>query len=192
MGGLEVLTGVVRDYDAAGKADRALIRKQNDAMNADMNKAISRAIQEGEAKAKAVAQRAREHLAAAKQSVLVEITNTVENTADKTFKTIQGNHQKIADNYLSLKAYAVTASGKLTDYVIKGKGKNLSSLGDLLTNIAAMSSVKPQKEEGLSASKSLPEIFTGGKVKVDNSVNKINGLTNEFVAVSNSCRQRWP
>merc|ERR1719453_2025629 len=63
--GLEVLTGVVRDYDAAGKADRALIRKQNEAMNADMNKAITRAIQEGEAKAKAVAQRAREHLAAA-------------------------------------------------------------------------------------------------------------------------------
>jgi len=190
--GLEVLTGVVRDYNKAGKADRALIRKQNAAMGADMQKAITRAIQEGEAKAKGVAQRAREHLAAAKQSMLVEITNTVENMADKTFKTIQGNHQKIADNYLSLKAYAVTATDKLTDYVMKGKGKNLSSLGDLLTNIAAMSAVKPQKAEGISAGKSLPQIFTGGKVKVDNSVNKINGLTNEFIDVANSCRQRWP
>jgi len=190
--GMEVLTGVIRDYDAAGKADRALIRKQNDAMNADMNKAITRAIQEGEAKAKAVAQRAREHLAAAKQSMLVEITNTVENMADKTFKTIQGNHQKLADNYLSLKAYAVTASEKLADYVVKGKGKNLSSLGDLLTNIAAMSHVKPGKAEGISPSSSLPEIFTSGAVKVKNSVNKINGLVNEFVEVSNSCRMRWP
>merc|ERR1711871_1431748 len=126
--GFEVLTGVVRDYNKAGKADRELIKKQNAAMGADMQKAITRAIQEGEAKAKAVAQRAQEHLSNAKQSMLVEITNTVENMADKAFKTIQGSHQKIADNYLSLKAYAVTASDKLEDYVIKGKGKNLSSL----------------------------------------------------------------
>jgi len=190
--GLEVLTGVVRDYASAGKTDRALIRKQNDSMNADMNKAITRAIQEGEAKAKAVAQRAREHLAAAKQSMLVEITNTVENMADKTFKTIQGNHQNIADNYLSLKAYAVTASDKLAGYVEKGKGKNLSSLGDLLVNIAAMSAVKPGKAEGISASSSIPEIFTSGTVKVKNAVNKINGLVNEYVNAANSCRERWP
>merc|ERR1711998_799025 len=190
--GLEVLTGVIRDYEKAGADDRALIKKQNAAMGADMQKAITRAIQEGEAKAKAVAQRAQEHLANAKQSMLVEITNPVENMADKTFKTIQGSHQKIADNYLSLKAYAVTASSKLEDYVMKGKGKNLSSLGDLLMNIAALSSVKPQKEEGVSASSTLPEVFSGGVVKVDNSISKINGLTNEFITVANSCRQRWP
>merc|ERR1712196_188089 len=35
-------------------------------------------------------------------------------------------------------------------------------------------------------------VFSGGVVKVDNSINKINGLVNEFVTVSNSCRQRWP
>merc|ERR1712022_103936 len=157
--GLEVLTGVIRDYEKAGKADRELIKKQNAAMGADMQKAITRAIQEGEAKAKAVAQRAQEHLANAKQSMLIEITNTVEDMADKTFKTIQGSHQKIADNYLSLKAYAVTATDKLEQYVMKGKGKNLSSLGDLLMNIAALSSVKPQKAEGISASDTLPEIL---------------------------------
>merc|ERR1712028_224277 len=119
-------------------------------------------------------------------------TNTVENMADKTFKTIQGNHQNIADNYLSLKAYAVTASDKLAGYVEKGKGKNLSSLGDLLVNIAAMSAVKPGKAEGISASSSIPEIFTSGTVKVKNAVNKINGLVNEYVNAANSCRERWP
>jgi hypothetical protein len=190
--GLEVLTGVVRDYNKAGAEDRALIKKQNQAMGADMQKAITRAIMEGEAKAKAVAQRAQAHLAKAKQSMLVEITNTVENMADMAFKTIQGSHQKIADNYLSLKAYAVTATEKLAKYVGAGKGKNLSSLGDLLVNIAALSSVKPAKAEGISASATLPEVFSGGVVKVDNSINKINGLVNEFVTVSNSCRQRWP
>merc|ERR1719230_1186369 len=117
--GLEVLTGVVRDYKAAGKADRANIRKQNAAMADDMQKAIDRAIQIGEAKAKAVEQRARENLAHAKQSMLVEITETVEAYADMAFKTIQGGHQKIADNYLSLKAYAVTAKDKITAYIGK-------------------------------------------------------------------------
>merc|ERR1712127_157179 len=181
--GFEVLTGVIRDYNKAGKADRALIRKQNAAMNADMNKAITRAIDEGEARA---------NLAAAKQSMLVEITNRVEDTADMIFKTVQGKHQKIADNYLSLKAYAVTAKDKLQDYTAKGKGKNLSSLGDLLSNIGHLSNVKVGKAQGLSPSTSLPAIFTGDKIKVDNTISKINGLVNEYIEQANSCRKRWP
>merc|ERR1711934_535479 len=101
--------------------DRKLIRTQNEAMNSDMQKAIVRAIQIGEARATKVAQEAREHLAGAKKSMLVEITNTVEDYADMTFKTIQGKHGKVADNYLSLKAYAITAEDKLAQYA-KGKG----------------------------------------------------------------------
>merc|ERR1712139_429342 len=191
--GLEVLTGVVRDYNKAGKADRALIRQQNAAMGADMQKAITRAIQEGEAKAKAVAQRARENLAAEKKTMLVEITNTVEEYADMTFKTIQGQHQKIADNYLSLKAYAVTAKSKINKYIGQGKGKNLSSLGDLLSNIASMASVVAHKAEGLAPPGSeLKAVFSGADVKVKNSVSKINGLVNEYVEAANACRMRWP
>merc|ERR1711968_239332 len=153
--GLQVLTGVQRNYAKAGKDDRKLIREQNAAINADMQKRIARAIQIGEAKATKVAQEAREHLAGAKKSMLVEITNSVEDMADKAFATIQGKHGKIADNYLSLKAYAITAESKLVEYTAKGKGKNLSSLGDLLVNVAAMSSVKPGKAEGISPSTSL-------------------------------------
>merc|ERR1712070_1062691 len=179
--GMEVLTGVIRDYKAAGKAERALLRKQNAAMDADMTKAIARAINEGEARANAIGQRARASLKAAKQSMLVEITNRVEDMADMTFKSIQGGHQKIADNYLSLKAYAVTAKDKITDYVAKGKGKNLSSLGSLLTTVGAMSHVKVEKAEGLSPSKVLPAPFSGAKVTIDNSISKINGLVNEYV-----------
>merc|ERR1711998_573603 len=149
--GLEVLTGVVRSYKAAGKADRALIRAQTKAIGQDLNKRIVRAIQIGEAKARRVANRARVNLAATKKALLIEISERVEATADKLFKTIQGNHKTIADNYLSFKAYAVTASSKITQYVIKGKGKNLSSLGDLLVNVAAMSSVTAKKAEGIGA-----------------------------------------
>merc|ERR1712167_264362 len=125
-----------------------------------MHKKIVQAIQLGEAKAKAVANQARANLDSTTQSMLVQITNTVDKYADLAFKTISGNHQKIADNYLSLKAYAVTASNSLEDYTKKGKGKNLSSLGDLLMSVAALSAVKPQKAEGLSASSTLPATFS--------------------------------
>merc|ERR1712097_196757 len=136
----------------------------------------------GEAKARRVADRARGNLARAKRAMLIEISERVEHTADKLFKSIQGSHQKIADNYLSLK-----------DYVIKGKGKNLSSLGDLLTTVAGLSSVKAQKAEGLGAgAKSIPAIFAAKKVKVKAMLTRINGLVNEYTGVINAVRARWP
>merc|ERR1712072_1680886 len=187
------LTGVVDMHSKNSKADRALIRKQRAALEADLNKKLVRAIQIGEAKAKRVADRAREHLAASKKALLVEISERVEATADKLFKTIQGNHQKIADNYLSLKAYAVTAKAKVKAYVAKGKGKNLSSLGDVLSTVGGLSSVKVKKAEGVGAGAStIPAIFTSRKIKVSNSVNKINGLVNEYTGVANAVRARWP
>merc|ERR1712193_505401 len=127
-----------------------------------------------------------------KKAMMIEITNSVERASDKAFKTIQGGHAKIADNYLSLKSYAITASEKLSKYVVEGKGKNLSSLGDLLVNIAGLSRVKPVAEEGISPSKTLRSVFSGKVVKVDNSVRKINGLVNEYIKVMNACRMRWP
>merc|ERR1711904_282742 len=161
------------------------------AMGKDMQKSIARSIMIGEAKARRVADRARGNLARAKRAMLIEISERVEHTADKLFKTIQGSHQKIADNYLSLKAYAVTAGDKLKDYVIKGKGKNLSSLGDLLTPVAGLSSVKAQKAEGLGAgAKSIPAIFSSRKVKVKAMLTKINGLVNEYTGVINAVRAR--
>merc|ERR1719498_2268396 len=102
--GLTVLTGIIRDEKKMAAEDRALIREQNKAMGDDMQKKIVQAIQLGEAKAKAVASQARQNLDSTTQSMLVQITNTVEKYADMAFKTIQGDHQKIADNYLSLKA----------------------------------------------------------------------------------------
>merc|ERR1712205_275914 len=191
--GFEVFTGVIRSHRAAGAVDRKLIREQTKAMGQDMQKTIARSIMIGEAKARRVADRARGNLARAKRAMLIEISERVEHTADKLFKTIQGSHQKIADNYLSLKAYAVSAGDKLKDYVIKGKGKNLSSLGDLLTTVAGLSSVKAQKAEGLGAgAKSIPAIFSAKKVKVKAMLTKINGLVNEYTGVINAVRARWP
>merc|ERR1711968_414874 len=122
----------------------------------------------GEAKAKRVALRATESLSKFKQAMLIEISEQVEEMADNLFTSVQENHQKLADNYLSLKAYAVAAEDNLQDYVTKGKGKNLSSLGDLLTNIAGLSSVKPGKAEGISPSSNLSTPFSGKKIKIKN------------------------
>merc|ERR1711924_131908 len=87
----------------------------------------------------------------------------------------------------------VTAKSKINKYIGQGKGKNLSSLGDLLSNIASMSSGVSHKEEGLAPpSATLKAVFSGEDVKVKNSVSKINGLVNEYIGAANACRMRWP
>merc|ERR1711943_102677 len=59
--------------------------------------------------------------------------------------------------------------------------------------VASLSHVKAVKAEGVGAGgKSIPAIFTSRKVKVDNSVTKINGLCNEYSGVTNAVRARWP
>ena len=75
--GFEVLTSVIRDFKEQGEAERALTVKQNAALAADMQKAIIVAIQDGEAKAKAVADRSRAHLVAAENSMLDEYETNV-------------------------------------------------------------------------------------------------------------------
>jgi len=190
---LEVVTGVIRNYKLAGKRDRGLIRKQNQAINTDLNTKITKFIQLGEASAKAIADRARSRLARSKKALLVEISAKVEDTADKLFKAIQGNHKKLADNYLSLKAYAGSASSKLVKYVTQGKGRNLSSIGDLLVNIASLSKVHIKKAAGIGAGSSkIKSIFSGRNIKVSSSLTKINGLVNEYTSATNACRLRWP
>merc|ERR1711934_1147009 len=111
------LTGVVNDIKKANDADRALIREQTKAMEADLNKAVQRAISIGEAKAKAVEQRIAEHLKDTKRYLQVELNESVERAADNVYKIIEGKRQKIADNSLSLKAYAVASADSVEDYV---------------------------------------------------------------------------
>jgi len=192
MDGMAKLTGLQEAEASKSERDRALIREQHDALQADMNRKIVNAIQDGEAKIKAVAQRSRERLSGAQKALLVEITNTVEGFADKTFKTIEGKFSTIADNYLSLKAYAVSAEDLVIDAVGKGKGLALSSIGDLLQSVAALSDVDVEKKNGLAAEPVAPALFSSGNVDMKNQVTKINGLVDEFTKTANDVRQRWP
>merc|ERR1711924_343409 len=126
-------------------------------MDADLNKAITRAIQIGEAKAKAV------------------------------------EDEAIADNYLSLKAYAEASQDVLTDYVTKGKGRNLASVGDLLSTVSQQADIKVGKSEGVGAgADTLPLLFSGKTVTIKNPINQINWLVNEYTETLAAVQARWP
>merc|ERR1711998_817446 len=187
------LTGIVHNIADAAEKDRDNIRKETKAMEDDLNKALARAISIGEAKAKAVEQRIAEHLKGTKRFLQVELNGQVERAADNVFNILEGKRQKIADNYLSLKAYAVSAADKVDDYVAKGKGRALSAIGDLLATVGAQGAVHAPSEEGVGMGGSeLPEIFSGKSIKVSNAVGAINGLVNEYTEACGQVRNRWP
>merc|ERR1712096_477369 len=193
QGDLARVTGVVANIAKANAADRRLIKQQRSAMEADMNKSITRAIQLGEAKAKASAQRIAEYQkGAVKRFLRVEPTERLENAADNVFKAVAGKRNKIADNYLSLKAYAISAKDRVIDYRGKKKG-SLSSVGDLLATLGALDSVKIRAAPGLGmGGGKAPPLFAGKKIKEAKSLSKINGLVNEFTRSVGQVRMRWP
>merc|ERR1712054_598153 len=167
------MTGVVNDYNAAAESDRA--------------------ISIGEAKAKAVAQRVAEHLKDTKRYLQVELNAQVEAAADNVLKIVEGKRQTIADNYLSLKAYAVSAVDDIEDYVVKGKGRGLSSIGDLLVTVGSMEAVHAKAKEGLGMGGTiLPTVFSGEEITVSGSVAAINGLVDEYTQACVDVRERWP
>merc|ERR1711970_1384023 len=191
---LQRVTGVVHNIAKAAAADRKLIKDQTAAMEADLNKSIVRAIAIGEARAKAVEQRINENLKKTKRYLQTELSEGIDRAADNVFKIVNGKRQKIADNYLSLKAYAVASADLVIDYRKKGKnGRNLSSVGDLLETVSALGAVKPPKAEGLGmGGKTIPSIFTGKNLKVGRAVAAINGLVNEYSTSCAQVRARWP
>merc|ERR1711977_579594 len=188
------VTGVVNSIARAAASDRRLIRDQTRAMKADLNRSVVRAIAIGEARAKAVEQRINENLKKTKRYLQTELSEGIDRAADNVFKIVNGKRQKIADNYLSLKAYAVAAADLVIDYRKKGKnGRNLSSVGDLLQTVAALGAVKPPKAEGLGmGGDEVPSIFTGKDIKVGRAVAAINGLVNEYSTSCAQVRARWP
>merc|ERR1711988_1110836 len=104
MRGFAVLTGVFRGTKDVSKFDRKLLATQAKVIVQDMLAKLVLGVTHGETKAKRVAQRARIGLAGAKKALLLEVSEQVESAADDAFAKVQASHQKVADNYLSLKA----------------------------------------------------------------------------------------
>merc|ERR1712167_259261 len=160
---LSRVTGAANNWKKASAADRKVLRQQRNAMFSDLNKGLTRAIQLGEAKAKKAQEEAEANIASTKRSLQSTIAVQTEFMADNVFKLLNGKRQKIADNYLSLKAYAAVAKVK----------------------------VKATKGLGFGAKK-IPSIFSGKKIKVKGSVSKINGLVTEYMKVLSQVRNRFP
>jgi len=189
---MEHMTGVVHDWKAGSEADRALVKDQVIAMEADLNGAIARAIQLGEAKMKETYAQAHTEINGVAVQSLTIMSERIEDMADNMFEMVQGNRQVIADNYLSLKAYAIAGKDALDDYVTKGKGRNLGSIGDMLETISNLEKVHVGKSEGVGAgARTLPKIFSGDKIAISNPVNKINFLVDEAMQTFDQVSNRW-
>merc|ERR1712054_505387 len=175
------LTGVASNINKANKAARKNIRAQTSAMQADMNKRIVSAITTGEALGKAIQQRLSSNLKSTVRSMRVELAEGLDRAADRVLRTVSGKRHKMADNYLSLKAYSVAAVDKVIDYSAKGKGRNLSSIGDLIQTIGALGAAHAVKAQGLGmGGNKIRSVFSAKTVKVSNSLAAVNGLVNEY------------
>jgi len=186
------LTGVVNRNAAKSKADRAAIRSQMSSMQTDLNKSIRLAIQKGEARAKAVASRAAKNLKRATTTLKNEMSTAIERAADKVFATVNGGRQKIADNYLSLKAYCVASKFKWQAYRRKAK-QPLVSIGDLCATLGGMANLVPKASPGIGMGlKNIKPLFGGKIIKGKGAVKRINGLVDEYMKTVVMVRNRWP
>jgi len=187
------LTGVASNINKANKAARKNIRAQTSAMQADMNKRIVSAITTGEALGKAIQQRLSSNLKSTVRSMRVELAEGLDRAADRVLRTVSGKRHKMADNYLSLKAYSVAAVDKVIDYTAKGKGRNLSSIGDLVQTIGALGAAHAVKAQGLGmGGNKIRSVFSAKTIKVSNSLAAVNGLVNEYAGSCKLVRARWP
>merc|ERR1711998_275273 len=190
---MTAITGVVHNIDKAADADRPLIAACVKMAVDGMNTALTGAIMFGEARGKAVEQRIAIHRKDVKRWLQIELAAAVDRSADEAFASIQADRQKIADNYLSLKAYAVSAADKVVDQLSKGQGRYLSSVGDLLQTVGSLGAVKPRPAEGLGmGGDKIPTIFSGSFIKVPTGKAPINGLVNEYTDSCKQVRERWP
>merc|ERR1711881_631066 len=191
--GLQRITKVAHSFKQASAADRRNMRTQVRAMQQDLNKAVIRSIQVGEAKGKRLEERARANMNSMRKAMQGEIAQRLEVMSDNVFAAIKGNRGKIADNYLALKAYCGANAGAIIDYTTKNSGRGLSSVGDFLTTVASLSQVRTKPWEGPGAGgKSVLPLFGGKKVSVATSWSKTNGLCNEYTKAMTTVRQRWP
>jgi hypothetical protein len=190
---LKAVTGIAMDWKTSSAKDRSLIRDEAEVMNKDLNKAIVKAIQQGEARAKEVLARATSDVDQWKSATTIEIGERLERMADQVFATVNGNRKVMANNYLAVKGYSGAAQSKIMDYIQGGKGKRLMSLGDFLQSVAIISKTQTKPEAGVShGAGSVQPAFGGKPLKDSATINQVNGLANEFMRVYTQVRQRWP
>lgn len=193
MHGLARLTGVKQNMNRASLADRKLLKQQRKAMLADLNKSVVRAIQLGEAKMKQAIAHVKLHSKSMRGVRVESLSELIEKSADAEFRKVGERRKVVANNYLNMKGYALASKGKIMEYAFSNHGANLQSIGDFLKSVALVSAVRPRTAVGVSeGTSSVPELFTGKRMKLPYQASKINGLVNEYTVILTQVRQRWP
>jgi hypothetical protein len=188
-GMLEEVTGANMRWNQGDKVDHKVRKVLLGVLKEWMSFAIVTSVQAGILKAK----EDEEDDGTAKGAMFPTIASAIEGITDKAFGGIEASRSNIGDNYLSLKAYAISAEDKVHNYVAKGKGRALSALGDLLTTIASLSDVEPAPAAGLGfGSGHLVLPFNGKAIAVSTTPTKTNGLVDEYMGVMEELKQRWP
>jgi len=186
---LEDVTGANMRWNQGDAVDHKVAKALVGVLKEWMSFAVVTSIQAGILKAK----EEEEDDGSAKGAMFPTIASAIEGATDAAYGKIQASRTNIGDNYLSLKAYAITAEDKVHNYVAKGKGRALSALGDLLSTVAGLSDVEPAPAIGLGfGSSTLALPFDGKPIKVSAKPTKTNGLVNEYMNVMGELKQRWP
>merc|ERR1712072_888556 len=113
--------------------------------------------------------------------------------ADTVLATVLENRNSIANNYLAVKGYAGANQDRIIEYIQKGGGKNLFSVGDFLQTVALVADVHTKPAEGVSAgSGKIMPAFGGDIVPDVQEINKVNGLMDEYMHCLTQVQMRWP
>jgi hypothetical protein len=191
--GLASVTRVAQSWKKGSAKDRALLKKQAKAMQQQLHSSLLNAIAVGTAKAKRAEEVAASNIKKFKSSFSALVDQRIEAMADQVYKALDKKRQRIANNYLSLKAYCAAASGKIISYTTSNRGQGLSAVGDVLATISAMSNVKTKPARGVSAGlKKVVSLFGGKAMKGSTALSKYNGLVNEYTKIMVLVRRRWP
>jgi len=189
---LRHITGVAHNWKATSAADRANIRSEVKAMNADLRSKLTTAIQQGIQRANRVERDANTKIKATTKALRVEIVARVERMADNVFKSMNKSRQAIANNYLSLKGYCGAAHHAIVKYQQGKHGKSLSSIGDFMQQVAFNSKIKTKPEAGVAnGAKAIKSPFSGKSIKALHSLSKVNGLVHEYTQLYTVVQQRW-
>jgi hypothetical protein len=180
------LTGVSSKFSQVPHNQLVLLSRLIKSLNDDMAKAIIKAVQLGEVRGK------KEEMANGNTNMLTTASEEVEGLADKLFKGVEGHRKQIADNYLSLKAYATASKDELADFLSR-HGRTLSSIGDLLKTIGGLADGGVHTADGVgSGAKVVTLPFSINTIRVKHPMTKVNYLVNEYVGVLTQLQQRWP
>jgi hypothetical protein len=180
---------LARGVSGASQIPRAWSTKR--ALMADMQSAVTLALQVGEAQAKAKAERSPQRGNPLLEIRQQAVSMRVERRAEEWWRKMEATRRVVARNYLQLKAY-VSVAHKMAFALMSKSDVGLMSLGDLMMALHQRVKAHPKAAVGMGmGSKKLAPLLSGSHTVLRDTVGNINGVVNEYSIVMASLRGRW-